>query len=152
MKSIKFLSVFAVLAIILFVSCSKQVLLEKRLDGKWNIDSLVYDELINGVINPSSKVSYNYAGVVLLERNKKTNTGSFTYTVLGSTGFLTITEWTNTEDKLTIVETDGTYSETKVYDIITNSSNRQVWKTSLTSTTGGVTVVQETTYNLSRRK
>lgn len=151
MKSIKFLSAFAILAIFLFTSCSKQVKLEKRLDGKWNMDLVNYEERTNGVVDPTSKVSLSNAGEILLVRSDKTNTGTITMTILGSTLIRTITQWTNTEDKLTIVDTDGTTSETTVFDIVTNESDKQVWKTTQTTTAGGVAVVEETTYNLSRK-
>ncbi len=151
MKSLKFLSVLFILSAVVFSSCSKQGKLEKRLDGKWNMDLVTYEERVNGIVDPASKESYSNFGEVLLVRGDKTNTGTLTMTFLGQTVIQTITNWTNTEDKLTIVSTDGVTSETTVFDIITNEKDKQEWTTTQTTTNGGITTVESTNYKLSRK-
>ncbi len=151
MKSIKFLSVFAVLAILLFASCSKQAKLERRLEGKWNIDSLNFGVRANGVLDTSTKISKSNAGEISLMRGE-TNTGSIIFTNSGSIETHAINKWTNTENQLTIVDVAVNYTDTMVFDIISNQVNRQVWKSSHTTTTGGVTFVEELSYKVSRIK
>lgn len=151
MKSIKLLTTLLVLSVVLFSACSKQTKLEKRLDGTWNIDLYNYEERENGVVDPDSKETISNAGTIVLTRNDKTNTGTITMTFLGMTFIQTITEWSNTEDKITIKSTDGTTVETTVFDIVTNEKDNQEWKNTETMTVGGVSVVGESTYKLSRK-
>ncbi len=151
MKSLKFLSLLFVLSAILFSSCSKQSKLEKRLDGKWNMDLVTYELRVNGIVDPASKGSYSNFGEILLVKGDKTNTGTVTTTFQGQTFIQTITEWTNTEDKLTVVSTDGVTSETTVFDIVSNEKDKQEWTTTQTTTSGGVTTVEATNYKLSRK-
>jgi len=151
MKSIKLVTSLLLLSVFLFSACNKQVKLEKRLDGTWNIDLFNYEERENGVVDPTNKFTLSNCGTIVLVRNDKTNTGTITTTAFGSTSIQTITEWTNTEEKLTIKSTDGTTTETTVFDIILNEKDAQEWKSTETTTAGGVTVVGESTYKLSRK-
>ncbi|MCX6189006.1 MAG: hypothetical protein NTW54_05305 [Bacteroidetes bacterium] len=115
------------------------------------MDLVTYELRVNGIVDPASKGSYSNFGEILLVKGDKTNTGTVTTTFQGQTIIQTITEWTNTEDKLTVVSTDGVTSETTVFDIVSNEKDKQEWTTTQTTTSGGVTTVEATNYKLSRK-
>lgn len=138
---------FAILtiAVIALASCNKQAKLEKRLDGTWNITSYITTEYTDGVLSATFPSS---TGKLILDAGS--NTGSFTMPNNGSPQTLVISNWANTENKVTITLVDGVDQITMVWDVTTNTSSKQSWKYSETSVMGGKTYRYDTVMLLAK--
>lgn len=124
MKKILSITFIIALSATMFVSCSKEKTLKKRIVGTWNMDKL------EGTITPSG----GGAAIPLVFTNAGTMTfkddgnGSYQTVILGSTTNGTIT-WTNTATTVTVNQSG---EPTKIYTVSTNEKTKQVWTTTYT--------------------
>ena len=122
MKKFTFLLLTAMMVLTLGTSCSKEKQLAKRLEGTWAIDKW------DGTITPTgggiaTPFTFTNVGTMTF---KEDGTGSYSITTAGTTQNGTI-NWTNTSTTVTITESG---EPTKIYTVITNEKEKQVWTTS----------------------
>ena len=116
------------LSALLLISCSKEKILAKRLEGMWTID--VYQKSVYG----------NGTPVPFPESNSASNAGKFEFFDDGK-GQFNLTKdlgqdtfqdegtflWTNTGNSVSI-RIDGGF--TKKFDVVTNKKDKMVWERS----------------------
>lgn len=119
---------FIILSAIIVLSCSKEKILTKRLEGKWDID--VYSKTVYGngtPVPPPESGSVGNAGKFEFfsdgkgQFNINRNLGQDTYT--GFDEFV----WTNTGETVSIRTPSGM---TKKFDVTTNKKSKMVWERS----------------------
>ncbi|WP_341905571.1 hypothetical protein [Fluviicola taffensis] len=142
MKNVTKLLLLLSIIAIGFSSCSKEKRIEKHLyskSGKWNNTLYDYKYYYNGV--QESSIVYQNAGYIEFEKD-----GKFTwvFTADGSTDASSGT-WSNTEDKLTLVEPGNTV----IYTILEESKKTLKLEYSESSTEFGD---EKETYTLTFEK
>ncbi|MCF8372450.1 MAG: hypothetical protein K9H64_12550 [Bacteroidales bacterium] len=127
---------FILLSAIILVSCSKEKILSKRLEGMWDID--VYQKIVYGDGTPLPPPESGTAG----------NAGKFEFFSDGKGQFNVIKDlgqdmyfgeddflWTNTSESVSIRTTTG---GTKKFEVVTNKKDKMVWeRTQIYSYSGG---------------
>ncbi len=115
-----------IMSAIILVSCSKEKILAKRLEGMWSID--VYQKSVYGngtpVPPPESATAGNAGNFEFFSNgegqfNVVKNLGKDTY--YGEGDF----HWTNTGNTVSIRAVSG---GTKKFDVVTNKKDKMVWE------------------------
>jgi hypothetical protein len=106
--------------VIIFSGCSKEQLLESRLQGTWKID--IYTKTIYQDNTPLLSESSSFSDVGTFEF--KSN-GKGSYNLVKDLGYGAYSgygefTWTNTASSVTIYQTGSN----KIFQVVTNSSNR----------------------------
>lgn len=134
----KKLSLLFAMTTILFVSCSKEKKLARRLDGVWNVD----------------KIEYSYGGISFAANDpgtiefKKDGTGKNNLSYIDEDGDKVNDsesfKWSNTENTVTINgNANSGMGSTQVWTVDDNSRKTQVWSYSFLGYTSTLTMTKQ---------
>lgn len=110
-------------AFTLFVSCSAEKKLAKRLVGEWNIVS--YSEQFHAT--GASEVTLTNIGTLMLNKNG-TGDKSINFSIMSRTVTDTLSfNWNNTVDKVTLMGSEESLFA-KTWLVMSSKKNEQVWR------------------------
>ncbi|MDD5571155.1 MAG: lipocalin family protein [Bacteroidales bacterium] len=116
-------SLFVLCFATLFLFCSKEKKLAKRLEGTWNVDKV---DMVDAT-NSSNSYSAVNAGTITFSGNK-TGKNDYTYAI-GSTSYNQNESftWSNTEETVAITGNASNGDKVKVFNVDDNKKTTQVW-------------------------
>lgn len=147
MKNSLFFTAFVLASILFFTGCKKENKIEKNLwkdGGKWNINSLVVNQVSTYTPDNYTQTIYEYGTIQF----NKDGSGSFTITVDGDIEFFN-TSYSNTESQLTIV--NKTENAAITYDILEWEKNKMTIKVTDQFTSMGENITYSETLYLEKK-
>ncbi|MBN4051919.1 lipocalin family protein [Cytophagaceae bacterium AH-315-L13] len=141
MKKITQPFIFAIIAVMLLTACSKEKTIKKQLAGTWTITEVVTITTIdNGT--PTTDTDNSETETTF----EKDGSGTASSSGSGSNPFPDDFTWSNTDETLSIVDTDD--SSTTVYDIVENSNKKMVLNNTSSETISGDSYTYDVTITM----
>ncbi|MBL4752728.1 MAG: lipocalin family protein [Flavobacteriales bacterium] len=119
-----------VFAVILLTSCSKEKKIKRHLTGSWTITQVVTVTTVNN--GSPDTVTDNSETVTTFDKD---GSGTASSSGSGSNPFPDDFTWSNTDEKLTIVDTKTPI--TIVYDVVEHSKKEMILNTVISGTSSG---------------
>jgi len=124
------LFIMTIIAVLLLTACSKEKKIKRQLTGSWTITEVVTVTTINNG-SPTTDTD-NSETVTTFEKD---GSGTASSSGSGTNPFPKDFTWSNTDETLTIVDTDNAI--TTIYDILEHSKKKMVLNTTSSETISG---------------